>query len=214
MNLSSEQRQWFESMRSHWNEHIVPISTLPAQHVFDVGSAIPQSALSKAQVFADRVSAMRVLPANGKIAELGTQAGWFAEQVMTVLRPRELHLFDLEVDTLRRARPALAEHTSVRLHIGDSSIELAKLPDHYFDWIYIDGDHRLEGVRRDTKVAVDKIKPDGILVFNDYTVWSVLEFTDYGVVPVVNDLLASGEWAMVYIALHPLMYCDVALRRA
>ena len=112
------------------------------------------------------------------------------------------------------ARAPLAAHANVRLHLGDSSTELAKLPDRYFDWIYIDGDHSLEGVRRDAAVAAAKIKPDGVLVFNDYTVWSVLEFTDYGIVPVVNELLASGEWEMVYIALHPLMYCDVAIRRA
>lgn len=62
-------------------------------------------------------------------------------------------------------------------------------------------------------VAVDKIKRDGILIFNDYTVWSMLEMTDYGVVPVVNEMLASGGWEMLYLALQPLMYCDVALRR-
>ena len=37
--------------------------------------------------------------------------------------------------------------------------------------------------------------------------------TDYGIVPVVNDMLAGGGWEVAYLALHPLMYCDVALRR-
>ncbi len=213
MKLSGEQAQWFDAVRSQWNERIVPNATLMGQHVFDVGARIPQSALSGAQVFANRTAALAALPAHGVVAELGTQAGWFAEQVVAKLAPRELHLFDLEFDTLRGARAPLAAQANVRLHVGDSSTELAKLPDHYFDWIYIDGDHSLEGVRRDAAVAVAKIRPDGILVFNDYTVWSVLEFTDYGIVPVVNEFLASGEWEMMYIALHPLMYCDVAIRR-
>lgn len=213
MKLSGEQAQWFDAVRSQWNERIVPNATLMGQHVFDVGARIPQAAVSGAQVFAKRTAALAALPAHGVVAELGTQAGWFAEQVVAQLAPRELHLFDLEFDTLRGARAPLAAQANVRLHVGDSSTELAKLPDHYFDWIYIDGDHSLEGVRRDAAVAMAKIRPDGILVFNDYTVWSVLEFTDYGIVPVVNELLASGEWEMLYIALHPLMYCDVAIRR-
>jgi SAM-dependent methyltransferase len=213
MKLSNDQRDWFDTVRSEWNERVVPNATLMGQHVFDVGARIPQAAVARAQVFANRTAALAALPAGGRVAELGTQAGWFAEQVTNTLRPDELHLFDLEFDTLRGARPAIAVHTNVRLHVGDSSTELAKLPDHYFDWIYIDGDHSLEGVRRDADVAVRKVKPDGILVFNDYTVWSVLEFTDYGIVPVVNELLAGGEWEMAYIALHPLMYCDVAIRR-
>jgi predicted O-methyltransferase YrrM len=213
MKLSSEQQEWFDTVRGQWRERIAPSDTPAEQNALDIGPRIPQSAVSTARVFANRVAALAALPSGGAVAEVGTQAGWFAEQIMAKLAPRELHLFDLEFDTLRGARPALCETPNVRLHLGDSSTELAKLPDKHFDWIYIDGDHVIEGVRRDANVAVSKIKDDGILVFNDYTVWSILELVDYGVVPVVNELLASGEWEMLYIALHPLMYCDVALRR-
>jgi len=214
MKLTDEQRTWFDSVRRQWFERIAPNAGLHGAHVLDVPARLPQAAMSRARVFADRMAALPTLPANAVVAEIGTETGWFAEQVLAALDPRELHLFDLEFDTLRGARPALADHPRVRLHQGDSPGELAKLPDRYFDWIYIDGDHTLEGVRRDAEVAVAKVKSDGILVFNDYTVWSILELTDYGVVPIVNELLASGEWEMVHIALHPLMYCDVAIRRA
>ena len=166
-----------------------------------------------ARVFASRFDALDTLPRNGVVAEVGTQAGLFAERILLATTPASLHLFDVEFDTLRQERPAVADDSRVTLHLGDSSSELSCCPDASFDWIYIDGDHALDGVRKDTAVAIAKVKPGGILVFNDYTVWSIMELADYGVVPVVNELLVGGEWEMLYLALHPLMYCDVGLKR-
>ena len=35
----------------------------------------------------------------------------------------------------------------------------------------------------------------------------------YGVVPAVNKLLATGDWEAAYFAFEGLMYCDIAIRR-
>ena len=213
MKLDRDQRDWMNGVQAEWRQRLEPASTPLGRHVFDVGPKVPGGAVQNALVFGSRFEALDALPKTGIIAEVGTQAGLFAEKILTTSMPSALHLFDIEFDTLRRERPKVATHPQVHLHLGDSSTELARLPNASFDWIYIDGDHAIEGVRKDTNVALTKLKRSGVLVFNDYTVWSPLEMTDYGVVPVVNELLASGGWEMVYIALHPLMYCDVALRQ-
>lgn len=213
MKLDEDQRAWFTRVQEEWRARLQPASTSLGQHVFEVGPKPPHAAVRDGRLFGSRSDALDVLPKGGVVAEVGTQTGFFAERILATSRPAALHLFDLEFDTLRRERPAVASDSRVQLHLGDSSAELAGLADGSFDWIYIDGDHTFEGVRRDTEVAIRKLKPDGVLVFNDYTVWSIMELEPYGVVAVVNALLAGGAWEMIYLALHPLMYCDVALRR-
>jgi predicted O-methyltransferase YrrM len=74
------------------------------------------------------------------------------------------------------------------LHEGDSSTELSKLADETFDWIYIDGDHSFAGISRDINEATRLIKREGLVIFNDYTVYSPLERKQYGVARAVNDL--------------------------
>jgi hypothetical protein len=101
----------------------------------------------------------------------------------------------------------------VVLHEGDSADELAKVPDNYFDWIYIDGDHSYEGVRRDIAVAKHKLQPDGILALNDYTNWSIWELLPYGVLRAVNELCVQERWEMLFYCMDTNNYCDVAVRR-
>lgn len=213
MKLSPEDANWFAQVQGEWMRRVKPHQEPLGRHVFDVPPKLEQSAVEGATLYADRVEAMKSLPRGGCVAEVGTQTGWFAERIVDHLRPRELHLFDLSFDLLDAQRPALRARPEVVIHHGDSSQQLALLPDGHFDWIYVDGDHGLEGVKRDAAVAVHKIKRDGILVFNDYTPWSIMELADYGVMPVVNGLLASGEWQVRYLALHPHMYCDIAIAR-
>ncbi len=95
---------------------------------------------------------------------------------------------------------------------GDSSIFLAEFPDDYFDGLYLDGEHTYEGVRKDVEVARHKVEPGGYNVFNDYTIWSAVEFMPYGVPYVLHQLAIDHGWTMMHLALNPLFYCDVAPR--
>ena len=70
-----------------------------------------------------------------------------------------------------------------------------------------------DGVKRDIHAARRKVKSDGLLVFNDYTIWSYEEMEPYGVVAAVNELCIDDHWKLVYLALPCHMYCDVAVRR-
>lgn len=213
MKLSDENMRWMQQVQREWRERLRPDSTLLGGHLFEVPERLTQSAVKDGRLYANRVEALDLFEKGLLVAEVGTQAGWYAEKMTEIIQPKELHLFDLDFALLEAERPHLAASSSVFLHRGDSSTTLAELPDEYFDFIYIDGDHELEGVRRDARVAVKKVKQDGILVFNDYTPWSIMELNDYGVIPVVNGLLSSGEWRVVYFAFHPHMYCDIAITR-
>ena len=82
-----------------------------------------------------------------------------------------------------------------------------------FDFIYIDGDHSYEGIVKDLEQAVRKVKPDGWIVCNDYTIFSPIENTKYGVYRAVNELCLEHDWEIVYMGLHRWGYHDVALRR-
>jgi protein-L-isoaspartate O-methyltransferase len=213
MKLSPENLQWMTDTQREWHRRLQPNSTHLGQHLFDVPERLTQAAVKDARLFADRVEALQFFQQGQTVAELGTQAGWYAQRIVETLAPRELHLFDLDFGLLEAEREELSRLETVTLHKGDSAEMLGGLPDQYFDWIYVDGDHNIDGVKRDASVAVRKVKQDGILVFNDYTPWSIMELNDYGVMPVVNNLIHGGEWKVVYFTFHQHMYCDIAIRR-
>ena len=79
--------------------------------------------------------------------------------------------------------------------------------------MYIDGDHSYGGVKRDIQQAKLKVKPGGLLVFNDYICFSHEELLRYGVVQAVNELCIAEDWTFRYFVLERTMYCDVALAR-
>jgi hypothetical protein len=181
---------------------------------FEFGEIVIDDAVSGCKLFANRHRAIESLPKGGVIAEVGTQTGRFADHLFKTARPTKLHLFDLSLEWFDSS--VLVEpirNGSVEIHLGDSATELGKFPLEHFDWLYIDGDHSYEGVKRDIAQATRTVKRNGLLVFNDYTVWSPLEVCNYGVLKAVNELVNSGEWEFVYLALHPWSYHDVALRR-
>lgn len=173
--------------------------------------ALAASSLNNCKVFPDRRSLLESFLSGGIVAEVGTQYGYWASAILSKIAPKELHLFDLRFHLLR---DDVKKDPRVRLHAGDSSRNLASCEDEYFDWIYIDGDHSYRGIKKDIQQAVKKVKPDGLLVFNDYTCWSPMEAIPYGTVTAVNELINSDGWEMVAIALTSHGYWDVALKRS
>ena len=166
-------------------------------------------AFAGARVFAHRDEMIATLAKPGGTgAEVGVQRGHFSRVLIDRLAPARLHLFDMH-DALLDAD--IRDHSSTILHLGDSSSKLMALPDAHFDWIYIDGDHRYDGVLKDARAALQKVKPGGLIFFNDYTPWSPGEVMPYGVMAVVNMLVNEGA-DMVGVALSPSGYFDVVLR--
>jgi hypothetical protein len=201
----------------------------------EMASPLRQEHVDGAILYADRVQALDALPRGGVVAEIGVAAGDFSAAMLARLAPRRFDAFDLfnvhETEQFmgwspkdrfdkgthrthfeRRFAREIATGI-VHVHEGDSSGEMDKQPDTSYDAIYIDGDHSLEGVKRDAEVSARKIKSDGILVFNDYIAFDYVKGVPYGVVQVVNDFCVNHGWRVLYFALQNAMFCDIALRR-
>jgi hypothetical protein len=97
---------------------------------------------------------------------------------------------------------------------GISHLALQCLPDGIFGLIYVDAAHDYDSVRQDALLVAAKLRPDGYLVFNDYTMSDHLGCVPYGVVPAVNELVVAGPWRVTGFALQQHMFCDIALRRS
>jgi len=139
---------------------------------------------------------LEMLPRHAVCAEIGVHTGDFSKRILQTTSPRELHLIDPwrheTSDAYRRAlyggeaRGGQAEMDEryrsvctrfqsdirsgrVRIHRGDSNAVLAEFPEDYFDWAYIDGNHRYEFVTADLALCVEKVKPGGYIAGDDYT---------------------------------------------
>ncbi|OBQ69576.1 hypothetical protein A8146_29905 [Mesorhizobium loti] len=198
--------------------------------------SLVQEHVEKARIFATREDALATLPRGGKFAEIGVAFGDFSEHVLRTLEPTRFDAFDIfrlhEVETIW-GRPSVetfrgqthrqfyegrfaGEVASGRMRIfeGDSSHLMAQQRDEFYDIIYIDGDHTLEGVLRDAEVAARKLSKDGYLVFNDYIMADHASNSPYGIVQVVNWLCANMGWRVHYLALQRMLFCDICLVRS
>lgn len=137
--------------------------------------------------FATRDEMVRAICRPGfRIAEIGVFLGHFAQTLLTTL-PEELVLIDpwagkvqsgnadgnnVVVADLDAVYYKLLEHFSrwpqVKPIRGFSGPVLSQYPDRYFDMIYIDGDHSLEGCTKDLDIALRKVKPGGWICGHDY----------------------------------------------
>jgi predicted O-methyltransferase YrrM len=57
---------------------------------------------------------------------------------------------------------------NVTIRKGFSEAVLSSYPDDYFDWVYIDGDHSYDLVRRDVELSFDKVKRGGVIAGDDF----------------------------------------------
>lgn len=170
--------------------------------------------LQNSRLLPSREHILPLMPQDGICAEVGTQTGDFAKLIHTSLRPAKLHIYDIDYTVFDHSYfESAVQNGTVELHQGDSSTLLGTLPDGYFDFIYIDGDHSYDGVVKDLTQAARKIKKDGWIVCNDYTVYSPLEKIKYGVYRAVNELCLHQGFEIRYLGLQKWGYHDVALQK-
>jgi len=180
----------------------------------DRAPSLPQELIENCRIYSDRYKLLESLPRQGVVAEVGTDRGDFAARIMAVTQPRTFHVFELDIGRINPDN--ISSHVAdgtCQLHVGDSSEKLRVLPDQSFDWIYIDGDHSEEGVKRDIEAAARKIKPGGLMIFNDYAVWSVISMRRCGVAKAANEFAIANEWPLIGFAFHSTMYCNAAFRK-
>lgn len=177
---------------------------------------LPDDKYRDCEVLTDRLALLDRLPKGAAIAEVGVDRGHFSAEILSRCAPSNLLLIDREFDRL--ASPLVLELVArkdprITLIPGDSADGLSELPAGCLDVVYIDADHSYAAVRRDIAAALPCLKPDGVLVFNDYAVWSPSSMYHCGVARAVNELCLTSNWRLKYLAMQPMMYNDVMLVR-
>lgn len=187
------------------------------------------------RLYADRREMIKNLGVaiGASIAELGVAQGDFSQFLIDELKPSKflaIDLFEMEKFPVHWGIPQEIllkgmthfdyyadrfSHLSdkVQLIRGLSSRTLPDLQDESLDLIYIDAGHDYEHVSSDSLICSRKIKPDGILVFNDYVLFDPFLEKEYGVVQAVNELLQDSDWKVIGFALQKHMFCDIAIRK-
>lgn len=170
---------------------------------------------------------------SGVIAEIGVALGDFSDFLLDTLQPARFVAFDIftlhevpviwgqQSTALLRGMPHLDFYKEriarrgdqVTIEVGLSEEMLARYPEDSFDMIYIDADHDYESVKKDAELAARKLRTDGTLIFNDYTLYNHTG-SPYGVVQAANRLIVDGNWRVIGLALRRYMDCDIAIRRA
>ena len=174
----------------------------------------PEHIAPGAVLHADRETMLAMLPQGAVGAEVGTYRGVFARLLLDACRPSKLYLVDRDFSLVPPALLAkeIADGT-VELKVGESADTLSRFADALFDWIYIDGDHRLAGVRKDTAQAHRALKPGGLMMFNDYLIFDAVSGTPFGVMHAANALCIDRGYKIVGFALHRDGYNDILLRK-
>ena len=198
---------------------------------------LPERLLANCRVLSDRMSILPLLPKGRVIAEVGVAFGDFSQEMIGICqpgrfigidsftlhelpavwgKPRQETFGELTHEQYYRRRFAEPIRRGVmEVLAGDSCDALARLPDRSVDIFYVDADHSYESVRGELSIIKHKIRPDGLIILNDY-IMNEAEFSHhpYGVIQATNEFMIAEDWEMIYFAFQFYMYCDVVLRKA
>ena len=155
---------------------------------------------------------LSVLPKNATGAEIGVWKGDFSARILSAATPRTLHLIDpweladntthegawyakgsgVDMEQIYQGVTTrfAAEIASgqVRIHRRPSADALGGMADGSLDFIYVDGDHSYEAVRRDLDLSVAKVRPGGLICIDDHLVG---KWWKDGIVRATNELLGA-----------------------
>jgi hypothetical protein len=183
-----------------------------ARSIYEVpqgSSELTQDLVKDCRVFASRYDLLDALPKDGIVAEIGTETGAFATQILARCRPRELHVIDIDY---ARFDPSLTADGRLRRHEGLSQAIMAQFPDQHFDWIYIDAEHTFDAALGDARASAPKLKDGGLMIFNDFAHIDPY-LGRYGVHRAVTAFALETRWPMHMFAMNPAALYDVALRK-
>jgi len=144
-----------------------------------------------------------------KICEIGVQEG-VNFNLMIEHNPKEAIAIDPWIDDgiislynqemldgqYEKMEKLSRENSAVRV-IRDYSYNVVQtFPDDYFDFVYIDGDHRYESVIKDIRDWYPKVKKGGFLVGDDYRNRVIrVQKINFGVIQAVDEF--SSEKGLI-----------------
>ena len=148
------------------------------------------------------------LPKGGVGAEIGVLSGELSPHLYDAGQPSELHLIDcwwvcmgerypdwggnlLTRDAHARAVKRMGGRPC-KFHVGNDIEVLLRFPDRYFDWVYFDSLHTYEHVRDVLSVLDSKMKPDGVIVGDDWKADPANP--NHGESLAVTEFCARSDW--------------------
>jgi hypothetical protein len=168
----------------------------------------------------ERYPLIALLPKGRVGAEIGVFTGLFSTALLALTQPKKMYFVDPwwkefgplypdwgiytdhgklptaaahQVATERIAKHARGVETDVA--IEHSMTFLSRMPDHHFDWVYLDSTHSYEGTREELELLRRKIKPGGILAGDDWH--ESPDHPHYGVAQAIKEAMARGEFEMI-----------------
>ena len=136
------------------------------------------------------------------VAEVGVDYGINAKNMLKLLPIKKIYLIDpyeLKLDNVpgdirfKKAKKFLSKYKRKIVFIRKNSFEAVKDIPNNLDFIYLDGSHTYEDVKKDIELYYPKVRKGGILGGHDFWVSqigickAVLEFVEY------NKLRLNGE---------------------
>ncbi len=135
---------------------------------------------------------LKTVPKGGVYCEVGVYEGFLSERILKICKPQKLYLVDpwmalphtkkakySEEAQNRRYGTVLEKfkkeiETGTAILVRKKSDEAAALFfDGEFDFVYVDGDHAYEQVKKDLQNYYPKVKAGGILAGDDYNLEGV-----------------------------------------
>ena len=200
-------------------------------------TVLPARLLANACILPKRQDILPLLPVGGVFVEIGVGLGHFSAMIMDICRPElfiGIDIFTIHEAAMSWGRPTIEIFNGktheefyrdqfkraiatgrMRVIAGDSSESLAKFDDASIDVAYVDANHAYDFVRNELALLNRKVNGAGWIVLNDYTVGAATGggFKRYGVIQATHEFMVEQDWEIMYLALHPTMHCDAALRR-
>lgn len=179
--------------------------------------------ISNIQVLLNRDELLKKMPVNAICAEIGVNEGEFSESILKMTSPQKLHLIDAWGDPERYhdgLKLLVKEKFSkeindklVEINVGYSTDVLKKMPDKYFDWVYLDTDHTYPVTAAELKILKDKVKPNGIIAGHDYIIGNWAGDCRYGVIEAVHELCVTEDWELIYVTINKNEMPSFAIRK-
>jgi hypothetical protein len=190
-------------------------------------SQIPKFELEKkhienARLIVDRAELLRILPKNGVVAELGVDEGDFSEMILSISKPKKLHLIDIwaseRYNQNKRQKVEnrfinQIERKEVEINLGFSTEVVNDFQDSYFDWIYVDTVHSYKTVIAELEAYRMKVKENGIIAGHDFIMGNWTEMTKYGVIEAVYEFCLKYNWEILYLTVENKHNPSFAIRR-
>lgn len=182
-----------------------------------------QAGVDRIGIARSRSRLLALVPTGARCAEVGVWKGDFSQRILHAVHPVELHLIDpwhavqaegyedawyggrleqgqLEMDAvhegvLDRFAAARAQGI-VHVHRLSSAEAAPRFADGHFDFVYIDGNHYEEYVRRDLAAWAPKLREGGIIGGDDY---GLEGWWHNGVTRAVDEFVRSGGADLVMI---------------